>query len=153
MKKLILLMIASTALGEDYHVEEGNATLTIIEWSRQSSIQVMFDYNIVKHYYTRAIYGEYTPIEALTAILQYTDLKIEPINKVTYAVTLTGDMTEDYKIVWDSTSPHAQQAGFCLPSSCSYRYYCRRDWYTETLGDITLRHYTEYERCSLLEVP
>jgi len=44
---------------QEFHIDAGDATLTLNEFSRQSSLQLLFDYNIVRGKRTQAIEGEF----------------------------------------------------------------------------------------------
>ena len=84
-----------------FHIEAGDATLTLNEFSRQSSLQLLFDYNIVRGRKTRAVSGEYEASAALRQMLIDTGLAFDFVNDRTLAVTLldhdgaTGSATAD----------------------------------------------------------
>jgi iron complex outermembrane receptor protein len=71
-----------------FHIEAGDATLTLNEFSRQSSLQLLFDYNIVRGRKTRAVSGEYEASAALRQMLVDTGLVFDFVNERTLAVTL-----------------------------------------------------------------
>jgi iron complex outermembrane receptor protein len=79
--------LAATKL-QTFHIEAGDATLTLNEFSRQSSLQLLFDYNIVRGRRTRAISGEYEAPAALKQMLADTGLVFDFVNDRTLAVTL-----------------------------------------------------------------
>src|SRR6266850_2190575 len=73
---------------QTFHIEAGDATLTLNEFSRQSSLQLLFDYNIVRGRRTHAISGEYEASAALRQMLADTGLAFDFVNDRTLAVTL-----------------------------------------------------------------
>lgn len=73
---------------QTFHMEAGDATLTLNEFSRQSSLQLLFDYNIVRGRKTRAVSGEFEAPVALTQMLVDTGLVFDFVNDRTLAVTL-----------------------------------------------------------------
>jgi outer membrane receptor protein involved in Fe transport len=73
---------------QEFHIDVGDATLTLNEFSRQSSLQLLFDYNIVRGRRTRAITGEFDPPAALRQMLIDTGLEFDFVNDRTLAVTL-----------------------------------------------------------------
>jgi hypothetical protein len=73
---------------QTFRIEAGDATLTLNEFSRQSSLQLLFDYNIVRGRRTRAISGEYAAPAALRQMLADTGLVFDFVNERTQAVTL-----------------------------------------------------------------
>jgi len=73
---------------QTFHIEAGDAALTLNEFSRQSSLQLLFDYNIVRGRQTRAVSGEYAATAALEQMLADTGLVFDFVNDRTLAVTL-----------------------------------------------------------------
>ena len=73
---------------QTFHIEAGDATLTLNEFSRQSSLQLLFDYNIVRGRKTHAVSGEYEASAALRQMLADTGLTFDFVNDRTLAVTL-----------------------------------------------------------------
>ena len=57
------------------------------EFSRQSDLQVLFDFNILKGLKTRAVAGDLEASTALTSMLQGTNLEFDFVNDHTLAVT------------------------------------------------------------------
>jgi len=98
---------------QTFHIEAGEATLTLNEFSRQSSLQLLFDYNIVRGRKTRAVSGEYAAPVALEKMLADTGLVFDFVNDRTLAVTLvnhdaaTGSATAEAR---SAGSRHAQSA-------------------------------------------
>src|SRR5581483_7609815 len=70
-----------------YDLEAGDASLMLNEFSRQSDMQVLFDFNILKGMRTRAVKGEFEVSDALTAMLVGTPLGFDFVNDHTLAVT------------------------------------------------------------------
>jgi outer membrane receptor protein involved in Fe transport len=71
----------------EFHIEGGEATATLTEFSRQAHLQLLFDYNLVKGHITRPLNGRFTPEEALRQLLANTDLDFDFVNERTLAVT------------------------------------------------------------------
>ncbi|HWM69026.1 MAG TPA: STN domain-containing protein [Steroidobacteraceae bacterium] len=92
------LFVGRSALGapklQTFHIEAGEASLTLNEFSRQSSLQLLFDYNIVRGRRTRAISGEYAAPAALAKMLADTGLVFDFVNDRTLAVTLVTHETD-----------------------------------------------------------
>ncbi|MFL6604468.1 MAG: TonB-dependent receptor domain-containing protein [Steroidobacteraceae bacterium] len=84
---LVSLPARATSKVQTFHIEAGDATLTLNEFSRQSSLQLLFDYNIVRGRKTRAVRGEYAPAAALEQMLADTGLVFDFVNDRTLAVT------------------------------------------------------------------
>lgn len=70
-----------------FHIEGGDATSTLTEFSRQAHLQLLFDYNVVKGHTTKALEGTFLPSEALQQLLANTDLEFDFVNDRTLAVT------------------------------------------------------------------
>ena len=70
-----------------FHIEGGDATRTLTEFSRQAHLQLLFDYNVVKGHITRPLDGTFLPSEALQQLLANTDLEFDFVNDRTLAVT------------------------------------------------------------------
>jgi iron complex outermembrane recepter protein len=71
----------------EFHIEGGDATTTLTEFSRQAHLQLLFDYNIVKGHTTKPLDGNYQPQEALHRLLANSDLEFDFVNERTLAVT------------------------------------------------------------------
>jgi hypothetical protein len=85
---LVSLPARAASKLQTFHIEAGDATLTLNEFSRQSSLQLLFDYNIVRGRKTRAVSGEYEAAAALRQMLVGTGLVFDFVNERTLAVTL-----------------------------------------------------------------
>jgi iron complex outermembrane receptor protein len=94
---------------QQFHIDAGDATLTLNEFSRQSSLQLLFDYNVVRGRKTRAISGEFEAGEALKKMLEDTGLVFDFVNERTLAVTLIGheNASGSAVAVGPSTNPPA----------------------------------------------
>jgi len=71
----------------DFHIEAGDATLTLNEFSRQAGLQLLFDFSVVRGRTTQAVKGVYEPSDALRRMLASTGLKFDFVNERTLAVT------------------------------------------------------------------
>lgn len=71
----------------EFHIPAGDASTTLTEFSNQSQLQLLFDYNIVKGTRTHAIEGSYEPRNALIRMLADTDLRFDFVNARTLTVT------------------------------------------------------------------
>lgn len=69
-----------------FHVDAGDAAVTLNEYSRQAGLQVLFDFNVVRGRLTRAIAGDLDPDRALTAMLAGSGLVFDLVNDRTLAV-------------------------------------------------------------------
>ena len=54
----------SAAPPVEFHIEGGDATTTLTEFSRQARLQLLFDYNVVKGHKTKPLDGTLSPAEA-----------------------------------------------------------------------------------------
>src|SRR4051812_26724583 len=72
---------------QTFHIEAGDATLTLNEFSRQSSLQLLWDYGSVHGRKTRAVSGEFEASAALRQMLADTGLIFDFVNDHTLAVT------------------------------------------------------------------
>jgi iron complex outermembrane receptor protein len=70
----------------EFHIEGGDATTTLTEFSRQARLQLLFDYNVVKGHKTKPLEGAMQPAEALRRLLADTDLDFDFVNERTLAV-------------------------------------------------------------------
>src|SRR5437879_8362152 len=77
---LIGLPALATPKLQTFHIEAGDATLTLNEFSRQSSLQLLFDYNVVRGRKTRAVSGELEAQAALEQMLVDTGLVFDFVN-------------------------------------------------------------------------
>lgn len=78
--------IAQCGPPRDFEVPAGAATEMVVEWSRQSSVQVMFDYAELAHYRTRAVRGLLGPQDALRKMLVDCPFDVESVNLHTLVV-------------------------------------------------------------------
>ena len=70
----------------EFHIEGGDATKTLTEFSTQAALQLMFDYNVVKGHLTKPLDGKFKPADALRTLLAGTDLEFDFVNERTLAV-------------------------------------------------------------------
>ena len=82
----------------EFHVDGGDATTTLTEFSRQAHLQLLFDYNVVKGHTTKPLDGTYQPTEALQRLLANSDLEFDFVNDRTLAVTQKKAPTESAKV-------------------------------------------------------
>ena len=82
----------------EFHVDGGDATTTLTEFSRQAHLQLLFDYNVVKGHTTKPLDGTYQPAEALQRLLANTDLEFDFVNDRTLAVTQKKAPAEGAKV-------------------------------------------------------
>ncbi len=75
---------------QQFHLEPGDATSVLTEYSSQAGLQLLFDFNVVKHRHVDGLDGTYTPKEALKRLLTGTGLVFDFVNPRTLAVTLPG---------------------------------------------------------------
>jgi outer membrane receptor protein involved in Fe transport len=69
------------------NLEAGNASVQLNEFSRQTDIQTLFDFNVLKDLTTNEVHGTYVPGEALKKLLQGTGLMFDWVNSRTIAIT------------------------------------------------------------------
>src|SRR5512142_2289777 len=70
-----------------FELEAGDASLMLNEFSRQSDMQVLFDFNILRGMKTRAVTGDLDAATALKTMLTGTNLVFDFVNDQTLAVT------------------------------------------------------------------
>lgn len=93
MSRLIVVvgaLIALNAAGAGaavhrFDLKAGPIRRTLIEWSRQSGEQVLFDYTAVRGM-TKPVHGEYEDATALMLMLGDLPYTGDPVNTVTWAV-------------------------------------------------------------------
>ncbi|MEA3180136.1 MAG: hypothetical protein QOI59_3659, partial [Gammaproteobacteria bacterium] len=86
---LALHTATANAAGPHRHfeLEAGDASLMLNEFSRQSDLQVLFDFNILRGMKTRAVIGDLDASTALKSMLKGTNLVFDFVNDRTLAVT------------------------------------------------------------------
>lgn len=97
---IIVWLGMRAAVARDFDIDAGQATLTLNEFSRQSDLQVLFDFNALKERRTRQVRGNLTPQEALAQMLGDTDLTFDFVNERTLAVTLKDRIDSDTFARW-----------------------------------------------------
>lgn len=80
-----------SAVYKSYDIPAGPAVETLNEFSAQSELQLLFDYNIVISYMTPHVQGMLTAQKTLEKMLRETNLTYDWINDRTLAVTETSD--------------------------------------------------------------
>jgi iron complex outermembrane receptor protein len=70
-----------------FQLEAGDASVMLNEFSRQSDLQVLFDFNILRGMKTHAVSGDLDPSTALKSMLKGTNLVFDFVNDRTLAVT------------------------------------------------------------------
>jgi iron complex outermembrane receptor protein len=83
----LALSSQNTPFQRHFELEAGDASLMLNEFSRQSDLQVLFDFNILRGMKTRSVNGTMEPAAALRAMLQGTGLVFDFVNDRTLAVT------------------------------------------------------------------
>lgn len=63
-----------------FSIPAGQAVLALCEWSRITDIQVIFDFESLLPYRTRAVVGSFTVLDALGAMLRDTPLTFDIVN-------------------------------------------------------------------------
>jgi hypothetical protein len=69
-----------------FHISAGEAQITLDEFSRQSGLQLLYDFNTVKGVMTREVSGEMEPAAALRSMIDGTPLGFEFVNGGTVAI-------------------------------------------------------------------
>src|SRR5258707_661363 len=82
-------------LAVEFHIQGGDATTTLTEFSRQARLQLLFDYNVVKGHTTEPLDGVLRPAEALRRLLANSDLEFDFVNERTLAVMQRSATPED----------------------------------------------------------
>jgi len=78
---------ADPAALRHFQLEAGDASVMLNEFSRQSDLQVLFDFNILRGMKTHAVSGDVDPSTALKTMLKGTNLVFDFVNDRTLAVT------------------------------------------------------------------
>jgi iron complex outermembrane receptor protein len=87
---LLLLLFCLPALAapklQTFHIEAGDAARTLNEFSRQSSLQLLFDYSVVRGRQTHAVSGDFSAPAALQKMLENTGLAFDYVNERTLSI-------------------------------------------------------------------
>lgn len=70
-----------------FHVDAGELTFTLNEWSRQSDLQILFDFNVLRGHSSLPVSCECSAKEALALLLQGSGFIFDFVNDRTVAVT------------------------------------------------------------------
>lgn len=92
---ILTLLLTTSVLAQEhsprrvFHIDAGDASVTLTQFSRQSDLQLLFDYNVVLGIRTDALNGEWEPSNALKEMLKGTQpqLVFEFVNGYTVMVT------------------------------------------------------------------
>ena len=82
----------------EFHLEGGDATETLTEFSRQAGLQLLFDYNVVKGHTTKPLNGLFQPEQTLRTLLANSDLEFDFVNDHTLAVMRKAIVPELVKV-------------------------------------------------------
>src|SRR3954447_24712315 len=85
---VVSVPVRATPKLHTFHIDAGDAARTLNEFSRQSSLQLLFDYSVVRGRTTRAVSGEYAPAVALERMLEDSGLVFDFVNDRTLSVTV-----------------------------------------------------------------
>jgi hypothetical protein len=69
-----------------FDVARGPAPYTILRWSEQAHLQVLFNFDLVTEFDTVAVTGTFEPLDALRRMLKRTHLRARYTNARTVAV-------------------------------------------------------------------
>lgn len=87
---LLLLLFCLPALAapklQTFHIEAGDAARTLNEFSRQSSLQLLFDFSVVRGRRTHAVSGDFPAPVALQKMLEDTGLAFDFVNDRTLSI-------------------------------------------------------------------
>jgi hypothetical protein len=84
---LVTGLMAWRVAAASFHIDAGDLTLTLNEWSRQSDVQILFDFNVINGRTSLPVICECTNEEALTLLLMGTDCIFDFVNDRTAAIT------------------------------------------------------------------
>src|SRR5688572_13635029 len=70
-----------------FEIAEGPAQTQLTEFSKQSELQMVFDYDAVSGVMTQAVRGNYKPLDALKLMVQGTDITFELLERRTVTIT------------------------------------------------------------------
>src|SRR3954463_10115199 len=83
---VVSVPVRATPKLQTFHIDAGDAVRTLNEFSRQSSLQLLFDYNVVTGRRTHAVSGDLPAIVALQKMLEDTGLSFEYVNDRTLSI-------------------------------------------------------------------
>jgi iron complex outermembrane recepter protein len=101
------------------HIDAGGAASTLNEFSRQSGLQLLFDYNIVRGLKTRALSIDADACGALTNMLAGTKLVFDYVNAHTLAVTEMPQEVRQPLYARETSSEGALESGHVQSASAS----------------------------------
>ena len=82
----------------EFHIQGGDATDTLTDFSRQAKLQLLFDFNVVKGHLTKPLDGVVDPVQALRTLLANSDLDFDFVNDHTLAVMRKKDDRDLVKV-------------------------------------------------------
>jgi iron complex outermembrane recepter protein len=89
---LLLILICAIAQAapklQTFHIAAGDAAATLNEFSRQSNLQLLFDYSVVRGRRTHAVTGDLPAAAALHRMLQDTGLTFDFVNDRTLSIAV-----------------------------------------------------------------
>src|SRR5690606_442653 len=69
-----------------FEIAQGPAQTQLTEFSKQSDLQMVFDYDAVSGVTTRAVQGSYKPLDALKLMVKGTDITFELLERRTVTI-------------------------------------------------------------------
>jgi len=75
------------ARSQDVYIDVGEAQNTLNEWSRQTDLQVLFDFNRLRGIWTNKVVCDCTAAESLQQLIRHLGLTYDFVNPRTVAVT------------------------------------------------------------------
>lgn len=83
----LIALSAASAHAADVYIDIGEATQTLNEWSRQTNVQVLFDFKLMRGVYTNRTTCDCTATESLQQLIRHLGLQYEFVNPRTVAIT------------------------------------------------------------------
>jgi iron complex outermembrane recepter protein len=90
----LLWTSVSLATPTHFNIDAGDAPQTLSEFSRQSNLQVLFDFRQLQNVHTQAVRGDLELEKALAALLTGTSLRFAFVNEKTIAFTRVQEQTK-----------------------------------------------------------
>ncbi|HET9391226.1 MAG TPA: TonB-dependent receptor [Steroidobacteraceae bacterium] len=87
-----------------FELPAGDAAAMLNEFSRQSELQVLFDFNLLRGLKTRAVHGDLDASDALRAMLAGTNLVFDFVNARTLAVRPRGARRVALRSLWPGSA-------------------------------------------------
>jgi iron complex outermembrane recepter protein len=83
---LVCAPASATPKPQTFHIDAGDAARTLNEFSRQSNLQLLFDYSVVTGRRTHAVSGDLPAVVALQKMLEDTGLGFDYVNDRTLSI-------------------------------------------------------------------